>query len=437
MRSEEMLKDVEERLENMTIYEVRQIAREVKSHVTSGQKGSIIDAILSIARGEVDFAPVSKRGAPPKSDKYDERLVADILGCREYFLALNSGAAEKSTMSVSDSAYEQAVLSEKLYCGCLDKEGTNYFLYAKERVFVSELFVSRYALRLGDLITCKGRRKNVADMVGASEILTVNGVSVEEPLKRKNFSALTHVYPVSRVHLAFGNDVSLRMIDLFAPVALGQRGVISAPANCGKTTLIKSIAHGICANYRDFEVIILTLGARPEEITEFTKFSDKITYFYTSFDRSDEEHISRANLAFEYAKRRVEMNRNAIILVEGLYENIPSELIKNYLFCAINAEEGGSLTVIAAMPREFNYGGVANMVLNLSPVLATERTFPAIDILKSYSGREEALLGEEERILSVALRAKLARGAAAGEIINLFKKTETNAELAQIVNNGR
>lgn len=437
MRSEEMLKDVEQRLDGMTIYEVRQIAREVKAHVTSGQKGTIIDAILSIARGEADFAPVSKRGAPPKSDKYDERLVADVLRCREYFLALNGGAANESTMSVNDSTYEYGVLSEKEYCGYLDKEGQNWFLHAEELVFVSELFVSRYALRLGDVVGCKGRKKNAADLVGASEILTVNGVSVDQPLKRKNFPALTHVYPATRVILSSGNDISLRMIDLFAPVALGQRGVISAPANCGKTTLVKSIAHGICANYRDFEAIILTLGARPEEITEFTKFSDKITYFYTSFDKSDEEHVSRANLAFEYAKRRVELNKNAIILVEGLYENIPSELVKNYLFCAINAEEGGSLTVIATMPQEFNYGGVANMVINVSPVLAAERTFPAIDVLKSYSGREEALLGEDERHLSVALRSQLARGTAASEIINLFKNTKNNAELAEIIKNGR
>ena len=437
MQSEEMLKDVEARLDGMTIYEVRQIAREVKAHVTSGQKGVIIEAILSIARGESDFAPVSKRGAPPKSDKYDEVLVADVLGCREYFIALKNGSLQNSNMNVSDSAYGYGVLSEKEYCGYLDKDGQNYFLHAKESVFVSELFVSRYALRLGDVINCKGRKKHSADLVGAVEILTVNGVSVEEPLKRNNFSSLTHVYPASRVVLSNGNDISLRMIDLFAPVALGQRGVVSAPANCGKTTLIKSIARGICANYCDYEVIILTLGTRPEEITEFTKFSDKITYFYTSFDKSDEEHIARANLAFEYAKRRVELNKNAIILVEGLYENIPSELIKNYLFCAINAEEGGSLTVIAAMPQEFNFGGVANMVINISPVLAAERVFPAIDILKSYSGREEVLLTEKERLLSVVLRSKLSRGAAAEEIINLFKKTKSNAELAEITDNGR
>lgn len=436
MQGDEMLKDVEERLENMTIYEVRQIAREVKSHLTSGQKGAIIEAILAIARGEVDLAPQSKRGAPPKSDKYDERLVADVFCCREYFLSLNGNGAA-STMTVSDSVCGYDALSDKEYSGYLDRDGQNWFLYGKERVFVSELFVSRFSLRLGDFVCCKGRKKNAADAAGAYEILSVNGVMVSEPLKRKDFSALTHVYPSTRVYLSCGEDISLRMIDLFAPVALGQRGIISAPANSGKTTLIKSIAHGICANYRDFEVIILTLGARPEEITEINKSTDNITYFYTSFDKSDEEHLSRANLAFEYAKRCVELEKNAVILVDGLYENIPSELIKNYLFCAINAEEGGTLTVIAAMPQEFNYSGVANTVLCLSPVLAAERTFPAIDVLKSYSGREELLLDAEEKRLSVALRSKLARGAAAEDIINLFKETKSNAELAELIKNGR
>lgn len=437
MQGDEMLKDVEERLENMTIYEVRQIAREVKSHLTSGQKGAIIEAILAIARGEVDLAPQSKRGAPPKSDKYDERLVADVFCCREYFLSLNGSNAANSTMTVSDSVCGSDAWSENEYSGYLDRDGQNWFLYGNERVFVSELFVTRFSLRLGDAVRCKGRKKNAADVAGACEILSVNGVPVSEPLKRKDFSALTHVYPSTRVYLSCGDDISLRMIDLFAPVALGQRGVISAPANSGKTTLIKSIAHGICANYRDFEVIILTLGARPEEITEFTKSTDNITYFYTSFDKSDEEHLSRANLAFEYAKRRVELDKNAVILVDGLYENIPAELIKNYLLCAINAEEGGSLTVIAAMPQEFNYSGVANTVLCLSPVLAAERTFPAIDVLKSYSGREELLLDADEKGLSVALRSKLSRGAAAEEIINLFKETKSNAELAELIRNGR
>ncbi|MDE6667324.1 MAG: hypothetical protein K2K38_03125 [Clostridia bacterium] len=433
MRSEEMLDDVKKRLDSMTIYEVRQIAREVKAHVTSGQKGAIIDAILLIAQGEVDFAPQSKRGAPPKSDKYDEQLVADIFACREYFLAVKQGGVQNSTMTVNDSGYD---FSEKEYSGYLNKEGQNYFLHAEEIVFVSDLFVTRYSLRIGDFIRCKGRRKNKADLVGAYEILSVNGSSPEESKKRNNFSTLTHLYPVKRVYLSDGGDISLRMIDLFSPVALGQRGVISAPANSGKTTLIKSIALGVCAKYRDFEVIILTLGARPEEVTEFNKLSGKITYFYTSFDKSDEEHLSLANLAFEYAKRRVELQKNAIILVDGLYENLPAEAVKNCLFCAINAEEGGSLTVVAAMPQEFNYSGVANMVINLSPVLVAERLFPAIDILKSYSGREEGLLNEEERKLSVALRSKLSHGAEAEEIIDLFKKTKSNAELAEIIKNG-
>ena len=122
--------------------------------------------------------------------------------------------------------------------------------------------------------------------------------------------------------------------------------------------------------------------------------------------------------------------------MDGLYENLPAEAVKNCLFCAINAEEGGSLTVVAAMPQEFNYAGVANMVINLSPVLVAERLFPAIDILKSYSGREEGLLNEEERKLSVALRSKLSHGVAAEEIIDLFKKTKSNAELAEIIKNG-
>lgn len=432
MQAEELLKSVQSRLDAMTIYDVRQIAREVKAHVTSGQKGVIIESILNIATCKEAPAPASKRGAPPKSEHYDARLVADVWALRNYYLSnRNDGNSVKIAVNDSVSYY-----TEKEYTGFLGKDGGTYFLFAEEKLFVSEHLVLRHDLRTGDYIRCKGRKKNEADLAGAVEILSINGFSADEKLQRRDFSALTHVYPEKRLALSGSGEIALRMIDLFTPVALGQRGVVCAPANCGKTYLLKSIAHGICANYRDLEVIILTLGARPEEITEFKKSGDNFKLFYTSFDKSDEEHSEVANIAFDYAKRLVELRKDAIILADGLYENLPTEAVKSCLYCALNAEEGGSLTVIAAMPQGGDVSGAANMVLTLSPALKAQRVFPAIDVLNSYSGREEALLSEDELSLSVALRTKLSQGVSAGEIVEYFKSTDNNRSLAEIIKNG-
>lgn len=434
MQIEKMLQDVRERLAAMTIFDVRQVAREVKAHVTSGQKGVIIESVLNIATGKDEPAQASKRGAPPKSVRYDERLVADIFALREYFTALKNGENKAVKLSVNDSGDN---CYEKEYSGYLAKDGENYVLLAEEKLFVPDFLVSRHALRTGDLLRVTGRKKNEADLAGAVEVLSINGFSADGKPERRDFSSLTRVYPEKRVELSSAGDVTLRMIDLFAPVALGQRGVISSPASCGKTWLIKSIAHGICHKYRGIEVIILTLGARPEEITEFKKSSDNFTLFNTSFDKSDEEHLLIANVASDYAKRRVELKKDVVILADGLYENLPAEAVKNFLYCALNAEEGGSLTVIAAMPQYSNAAGAANMVITLSPELKAERIFPAIDILKSYTGREERLLSEEELSLAVALRSKLSHGASAGEIVGYFKETETNVQIAEIIKNGR
>lgn len=432
MQAEEMLKSVQSRLAAMTIYDVRQVAREVRAHVTSGQKGAIIESVLNIATGKEEPAPASKRGAPPKSERYDTRLVADVRALRNYYLSVNN-IEEPNKVAVRDSV---SYYSEKEYSGYLGNDGAAYYLLAEEKLFVSDHLVLRHDLRTGDYIRCKGRKKNEAALAGAVEILSINGFSADEKLQRRDFSSLTHIYPEKRLVLSGSGDISQRMIDLFAPVALGQRGVVCAPVNCGKTYILKSVALGICANYRDLEVIILTLGARPEEITEFRKSGGNFRLFYTSFDRPDEEHLAVANVAFDYAKRCVELQKNVVILADGLYESLPAEAVRNYLYCALNAEEGGSLTVIAATPQDADVSGAANMVLNLSPALKAQRVFPAIDILNSYSSREEALLSEEELSLAVALRTKLSSGASAGEIVEYFKATDDNRSLAEMIKNG-
>lgn len=436
MHGNDMLESIFNRLNNLTIHEVRQVAREVKAHVTSGQKGQIIEAVLSIAKAEVEPAPATNRGAPPKSDKYDEQLVSDVFACREFFLAQKSGNTPTKT-AVYDGAYEGLLNSDKEYCGYLDKQEEVYYLYGKERVYVSEVLVERHALRLGDKICGKGRKKHPADVAGLYEITSVNGLSTDEAKGRKDFSSLTRIYPEKRVKTYDGTDISLKILDLFSPVALGQRAFVSAPANCGKTSLLKSIAHGICANYEGLEVIILLVGARPEEITDFKNLNVKSELFYTTFDMSDESHLSCATVAFNYAKRLAELNKNAIILADGLYDNLPYEELKKLLFFALCAEEGATLTTIATLPDDATaLLKTANMTVTLSPVLASERVFPAIDILKCFSAREEVLLTAEEREVSLKIRSALSKGYPLNQLIKLIKQTDNVYKVAELINNG-
>lgn len=437
MYGEDLVRDLTERLEKLTIHEVRQVAREVKSHVTSGQKGQIIEAVLSLAKAEIEPAPLSNRGAPPKSDKYDEQLVRDILKCREHFLAEKYSGGQNRKTGVADVAAAYSEQSEKEYTGFLGADGANCFLFGEETVYVSDLFVKKYGLRTGDKIIGTGRKSNSADFAGLTCVKSVNGKSVTSLSDRKNYSSFTRIYPSERIVTGVKGDIACRMADLFTPLAFGQRALVFASANSGKTTLIKSIALGICAKYRDLKLICVMLGARPEEVTEFKRQFPFAEIFHTTFDMYEDRHELCASLAFGYAERLLELGENAIVIADGLYENLPFDKLKKYLYKACDTKEGASLTVIAALPEEAcALANIANTAIYLSSSLAAARVFPSIDILKSYTGREEVYLNGEELSLSRGLRAKIAEGLPHKEVVKLFENTENNTQLINKIKNG-
>lgn len=361
MQENKMLNDIQERLNAKTIHEVRRIARAVGAHSESSQKSSIMQAILAVAQGIVLPQPPSKRGAPPKSEETDERLVADIKICCEYCLALKSGEqGERQFLTVNDSGY--------------------------------------------------GRR----------------------------FSELTHVYPEKRISLSSERgQTDLRIIDLFVPVVLGQRVLISSDSNSGKTELIKSIAQGICRVYGDIKVIVLLLNARPEEVTDFKRTIKGAELFCSAFDVPAQNQVTNALRAFDCAKKYVENGYDAVVLADGLFSGyIGAEQVKQMLYCACNAEEGGSLTVVAALPKNTanfgDYSATASSEIVLSSELSRARIYPAIDVKKSYMGRESVHLTADELKVTNALRAKYS----AEEIINIFKNTESNEEILLKYKNG-
>lgn len=447
MAESKILTDIKQRIEKLNIFELRQVARAVGVHrPADGKKSRVTEAILQIAQGICAPEPQSLRGAPPKSQQYDEQLVADIKTCREYYLALNGGETvdEPQLMTVSDSVYEQIEGNAQTFCGILDISGKYAFLRANSvtaatnsDVFVHESFISRYALRQGDFVCGKCMRKSEYEAAGLVELISVNGKNPGAASERRNFSALTHIYPEITVKTAaVSSDIACRIIDFFSPVALGQRAFISAPPRSGKTTVIKQIATGISRNYQQIKVILLLLNARPEEITDFKRALPDCELLYTTFDMPAEKHALTAELAMEYAKRQTEIGKNVVVLFDGITRLTRSysllskaeEAINKLLYCACNAEEGGSLTVISTIatddPLYDSFISLANMVIALSPELSAKRIFPAIDARLSYADGDERLLNNDELNAAATLRELPAE-----EIVKLFRQTKTNEEI--------
>lgn len=419
------LREIAEKLDKMTIYEVRQIAREVRARTTSGQKGAIIEAILSYAKGETDAKPLSSRGAPPKSSKYDEKLVEDIRRLREYCLT------EKSVGNVLSVAGEAETESE--IAGILYLQSGDFYLYSENsRAQVSSSFISRYGLRPGDEVS--GKAKTQGEACALISVEKVNGVSASS-FERVNFSSLTPSYPERRIVLSkAGKNPSFALIDMFVPLAFGQRAVIVSPAHGGKTTLVKEIARGISKSVREASLIILQLCAKPEEITDFKHAFPDAGRFVTGLGSGREENIFILNLAFERAKRLAELKKDAVIIADGAYSACGAESVQKLLSCVCNTEEGGSVTAFFTVPP---YGAEelissANAVITISDELSSARIYPAVDVKKSYSYREEKLLSKDGLSAACALRAKYG----AKEISEIISATPDTDILTEKYKNG-
>lgn len=446
MQDSRILQDVTERLERLSIYDLRQVARAVGvKRPADGKKSRVTEAILSIAQGLTAPEPPTLRGAPPKSQAYDEQLVADIKACREYYLALKGGfeAEEpKSVLSVADSG---AALEEKEVSGILDKSEKYCFLrvhgasVSDDDVFVHDSFLQRFSLREGDFVSGVAKRRNKDEAFGLVTVLKVNGKDVEEAANRPCFSKLTPIYPETNVKTAHGNDsIACRIIDMFAPLGLGQRAVISAPLKSEKSQLLKELAVGISQNCPQIKLIVTLIDERPEEITDFKRVLGNAELFYTTFDMPAERHVQTAHLAIEYAKRRVEYGEDVIVLFDGLTRLIHAytggnaiKEIKKLLYCACNTLEGGTLTLISTISNDVKdeayheFLSTANMAITLSRSLAQSRVFPAINIKATGADREEILLSEDELKAANYLCARFS----SEEIIDLFKQTSDNGEI--------
>ncbi len=294
-------------------------------------------------------------------------------------------------------------------------------------VYVSQAQLRRYELRSGDLIIGHVRAPRESERHwGLLKVETVNGVDPEDARRRPKFETLTPIFPEKRFDLETRGDIlATRMINLIAPIGRGQRGLIVSPPKSGKTTILKQIANAISTQYPDVHLMVALIGERPEEVTDMDRSVDA-EVIASTFDEPVTSHVRTAEIALDRAKRLVEIGRHVVILMDSITRlarayNLtvnpsgrtlsggmdPSALYppKHFFGAARNIEEGGSLTIIATclvdtgsrlddvVYEEFK--GTGNMELHLSRKLQERRIFPAVDIERSSTRREDLLLGPD------------------------------------------
>ena len=334
--------------------------------------------------------------------------------------------------------------------------------------YVAGVRIKRYNLRMGDRVRAYVRANAEGKPAAVVEIISVNGHTNWAPdTPRPSFESFTPVYPDQRFRLEISgkrNELATRCIDLIAPIGKGQRAMIVSPPKAGKTTLLKMIANSLTTNHPEVKLLVLLIDERPEEVTDMQR-SIKGDVYYSTFDEECDNHIKVAEMVLARAKRLVEEGEDVVILLDSLTRMarannvvVPSSgktlsggvdpvalyFPKRFFGAARNIENGGSLTVIATalvdtgsrmddiVYEEFK--GTGNMEVHLDRKLSEKRIFPAIDLARSGTRKEELLLTQKELEGEYNLRRLLASGdnqEAAEAIINLMSKTTSNTEFLQ------
>ena len=343
------------------------------------------------------------------------------------------------------------------------------YLPGNKDIYVSIAQIRRFGLRTGDLVTGKTRPSKEGERFLALLYITaINGIDPEEAMKRKPFEELVPIYPNERLTLEYDDgtgakdqNLAIRLVDLIAPIGKGQRGLIVSQPKSGKTTLLKNIANGITNNYPDVTLIVLLIDERPEEVTDMQR-SIKGEVLYSTFDELPEHHTRVAEMAQERAMRLVEQGKDVLVLIASITRltrayniTIPAtgktlsggmdpgalHKPKRFFGAARNIENGGSLTIIATALIETGsrmddivyeeFKGTGNMEIHLDRKLSEKRIFPAIDIYKSGTRRDDLLLSPDEMDAVYIIRKMLGNGNPAEiteQLIAMLEKTENNKE---------
>jgi len=456
----------------MTLVELKEVAKELGiKNLSKKKKGEIIEDIIASSPNEVEKNGVILREKiAPKNDGVNTEAEEK---CEETEVAVPKEAVSSERRPVRNRDNINEAVSSK---GVLEILETNNFgflrcknyLTGEDDVYVSPSQIRRFNLRTGDEVEGKVREAKEGEKFKALiYVEKVNGDHPEKAVGRKSFETLTPIYPQERLRLETDNsrDLSSRLMDIISPIGKGQRGIIVAPPKAGKTTLMKKIAQNISRNYPDIKLIVLLIDERPEEVTDMQR-SINGEVIYSTFDEEPQNHAKVAQMVLERAKRMVEQGKDVVILMDSLTRlsrayNLtitptgrtlsggldPGALImpKKFFGAARNIEEGGSLTILATALVETGsrmddmifeeFKGTGNMEVHLDRRLQERRIFPAIDIYKSGTRKEDLLLSDEEKEVAYAIRKVMYRDGnietIAEKLISLLSKTKNNKEFIQ------
>ena len=455
----------------MTLVDLKNKAKELGiKNISKLKKNEIIDELVKVTPNAIEKNGVilTEKIAPKvREQENTNNTFSNNHENRENYSMTDEEKEEKKErlkVMINESGSSKGVLEvqENNNFGFLR---CNNYLTGENDIYVSPSQIRRFNLRTGDEVQGKVREAKDGEKFKALLFVEkVNGDNPEKAIGRKNFETLTPIYPNERLHLETDNekDLSSRLMDIICPIGKGQRGIIVAPPKAGKTTLLKKVAQNISKNHPDIKLIVLLIDERPEEVTDM-KRSINGDVIYSTFDEEPQNHAKVAQMVLERAKRMVEQGKDVVILLDSITRlsrayNLtitptgrtlsggldPGALImpKKFFGAARNIEEGGSLTILATALVETGsrmddmifeeFKGTGNMEVHLDRRLQERRIFPAIDIYKSGTRKEDLLLSDEEKEVAFALRKQMYRDGNIENItenlISMLSKTKNNSE---------
>ena len=470
-----------ENYNEMTLVNLKEIAKEKGiKNISKLKKSELIEELVKITPNKIEkngviltekIAPKNRNIEASIHIEENVNNEAYVSNSRDRYNVTEEDKEEKKErlkVMINESNSSKGVLEiqENNSFGFLR---CNNYLTGENDIYVSPSQIRRFNLRTGDEVEGKVREAKDGEKFKALLFVEkVNGESPDKAIGRKNFENLTPIYPNERLHLETdnGRDLSSRLMDFMCPIGKGQRGIIVAPPKAGKTTLLKRIAQNISKNYPDIKLIVLLIDERPEEVTDM-KRSINGDVIYSTFDEEPQNHAKVSQMVLERAKRMVEQGKDVVILMDSITRlsrayNLtitptgrtlsggldPGALLmpKKFFGAARNVEEGGSLTILATALVETGsrmddmifeeFKGTGNMEVHLDRRLQERRIFPAIDIYKSGTRKEDLLLSDEEKEVAFAIRRNMNRDGNIESItetlINMLSKTKNNKEFMEL-----
>ena len=470
-----------ENYNEMTLVNLKEIAKEKGiKNISKLKKSELIEELVKITPNKIEkngviltekIAPKNRNIEASIHIEENVNNEAYVSNSRDRYNVTEEDKEEKKErlkVMINESNSSKGVLEiqENNSFGFLR---CNNYLTGENDIYVSPSQIRRFNLRTGDEVEGKVREAKDGEKFKALLFVEkVNGESPDKVIGRKNFENLTPIYPNERLHLETdnGRDLSSRLMDFMCPIGKGQRGIIVAPPKAGKTTLLKRIAQNISKNYPDIKLIVLLIDERPEEVTDM-KRSINGDVIYSTFDEEPQNHAKVSQMVLERAKRMVEQGKDVVILMDSITRlsrayNLtitptgrtlsggldPGALLmpKKFFGAARNVEEGGSLTILATALVETGsrmddmifeeFKGTGNMEVHLDRRLQERRIFPAIDIYKSGTRKEDLLLSDEEKEVAFAIRRNMNRDGNIESItetlINMLSKTKNNKEFMEL-----